>query len=606
MTTPSQPSANASMTRNSMSVSPARVLSALLLAGLSLTAVRAQAQSYERIAPKEPPAKAPVDQAPQPPMPPAPAPESDRVILPQLKGLVFVPTPAAIEPRGRAITGVDTGHIDILDRPGFRPIAEAYIGKPLRLADLNELARQIVTFYRDNDHPLVDVLVPEQDIDNGTVQVVVREFTVGQVAAEGNEWFDSALLTRRISAGPGDRVEGERLLREVNGLNENPFRQVDLVYRPGTAPGTTDLVLSTRDRFPLRVYAGYDNSGAPSTGRDRWNLGFNWGNAFWQDEQLSYQLTTSNDFWHDRPGGRNASFVGHSLSWLAPLPWQDRLMIFGSYEESVPNVGNDFGLVGKSGQASLRYQIPLKRTEQFAHQLEFGYDFKTTNNNLAFGGVQISRTATEINQFSANYNATLGDSWGSTGWSNTLVWSPGGLTGDNTNAAFQPGDNQSGRLGAKANYLYVRSELNRLVKLPEDAVWATRVVGQLSNRALLDTEQLGAGGADILRGYDERAVNGDQGVLISTELRSRAFKLIQRGPDDALQLLAFFDYGSLWNRNTPAGESDNVNLASTGVGLGYTYGTYLTVKFAYGWQLRKLPGAAEKGELSHVSVTLSY
>ncbi|MBB6252841.1 ShlB/FhaC/HecB family hemolysin secretion/activation protein [Nitrospirillum iridis] len=579
---------------------------AALLGGLSLTAQPAQAQSYDRIAPKELPAKPPADQAPAPPVPPAPAANSDKVILPALKGLAFVPDPAAVRPQGSAVTGVDTGGIDLLSRPAFRPIAESYLGKPLRLADLNDLARRIVAFYRENDHPLVDVLVPEQDIDNGTVQVVVREFTVGKVVAQGNEWFDSDLLTRHVSASPGDRVRGSQLLNEVNSLNENPFRQVDLVYRPGVAPGTTDLVLSTRDRFPVRIYAGYDNSGAPSTGRDRWNLGFNWGNAFWQDHQLSYQLTTSDDFWHDRPGDRGASFIGHAVSWLAPLPWQDRLMIFGSYEESVPRVGGDFGLVGKSGQASLRYQMPLARTSSFAHQLEFGYDFKTTNNNLAFGGVQISRTATEISQFSAKYDATLADRWGSMGWGATLVWSPGGLTGDNTDAAFQPGDSQSGRLGAKANYLYVRSELNGLVKLPADAAWATRVVGQLSNRPLLDTEQLGAGGADILRGYDERAVNGDQGVLISTELRSPAFKLVESGPGDALQLLAFLDYGSLWNRNIPAGESENVNLASTGVGLGYTYGTYLTVKVAYGWQLRKLPGAAEKGELSHVSVTLSY
>ena len=62
-------------------------------------------------------------------------------------------------------------------------------------------------------------------------------------------------------------------------------------------PGATDLVLQTNDRFPFRFAAGYANNGPPVTGRDRWSLGVTWGNAFWLDQQLSYQFMSSDDFW---------------------------------------------------------------------------------------------------------------------------------------------------------------------------------------------------------------------------------------------------------------------------------------------------------------------
>src|SRR5260370_37782724 len=101
------------------------------------------------------------------------------------------------------------------------------------------------------------------------------------------------------------------MLADLNWLNSNPFREVSLLYTPGKSAGTTDVILQTKDRFPLRVYAGYEDSGNPPLGRERWLAGFNWGNAFWADHQLSYQFTTSSDV---------ASMRAYSLTYTAPLP----------------------------------------------------------------------------------------------------------------------------------------------------------------------------------------------------------------------------------------------------------------------------------------------
>ena len=134
-------------------------------------------------------------------------------------------------------------------------------------------------------------------------------------------------------------------------------------------------------------------------------------------------------------------------------------------ETSMPNVGLDFGFHGRNAQASIRYSIGLHRNHSFVESLQFGYDFKTTKNNLTFGGTEVSKTNSEIHQF-LTYAANLTDRMRSSSFDTSLVYSPAGIT-PNTSAAFQPTNGQSGIPGASAHYIYWRANFARLNKLPK-------------------------------------------------------------------------------------------------------------------------------------------
>src|SRR5262249_10010472 len=246
-----------------------------------------------------------------------------------------------------------------------------------------------------------------QDISTGVVQAVVTEFRLGAIRVEGNRWFASDLLRNQLRLSPGDPIDAERLKQDLAWLGQNPFREVQVVAEKSATPGDTDLVLKTADRFPMRFYASYANNGTPVLGHDRWSLGVNWGNALWLDHQFSYQFTSSDDFWHTRGRengrARDPTYTAHSVNYLVPLPWRDKLLSFGSYERAVPQLGA-LNEVGVNGQASLRYIMPLRGRPQFSHELQVGYDFKTSNNNLDFGGVTVSNTTTEIDQFPLIYS----------------------------------------------------------------------------------------------------------------------------------------------------------------------------------------------------------
>ena len=586
---------------------------AALLLGVSITASGAAfaQQDLHQIVPKQPQPNTPATVTP-PPQPAAPAPAQNQALLPSLKGLTLTADANRIVRKGIDAPGIAVDPaLPILADARFRAELEPFLGQPFGTATIPAVTRLIVDWYRAHNHPVVDVLFPEQDISRGTVQVLVVEYRVGKVTVEGNTWFSSGLVRDSLLLQSGDTIDFSQLRTNLNGMNRNPFRRVDLVFARSDTPGDTDIVLKTQDRLPLRVYASYDDDGLPATGRDQYSLGFNWGNVFDTDGQFSYQFTTSADIFSARHRGIGQSddprLMAHAVDYIAPLPWGDVVHVYGSYLQQVPNVGPNFGQVGRNSQISVRYERPLDSAiAELTQQIEFGYDHKYSNSNLAFGGIRVFANATDVDQFALSYEGTLIDGWGQTALENDLVYSPGGLTGGNNDAAFQA----SGVAGSHANYLYNRLSLTRLTNLPYAMSWEAKLVGQLASTDLILSEALGAGGIQSVRGYDERAESGSQGVLISNELYSPIYSplrvLTGRDINDQGQLLVFWDYGHVAYQHLQTNTPTSAELSSVGFGARYNVDRYLDARFDYGWQLERVPGAARLGRLATVVVTVSY
>ncbi|WP_376964461.1 ShlB/FhaC/HecB family hemolysin secretion/activation protein [Azospirillum sp. A26] len=573
---------------------------------LLLAAAPAAAQDWERVAPKQPPANPPAE-APALPAPPPAVPAGDSVVTADLKGLLFVPAGSDVRRGGSDRRGVAAAGLDIPDDPAFRAALASRLGRPLTLDGLNDIVRTTVLWFREHDRPLVDVVVPEQDVTSGTVQIVVVEFRVGAVAAEGNRWFSDDLLTSQIRTRPGDRVRASTMLEDIDWLNRNPFRHTDLVYQRGAEPGTTDVVLRTADRFPVRVFGGYENTGTAATGRDRLFAGFNWGNAFWADQQISYQISASPDLL-DRglrgPGGDPRS-VTHAGSWFVPLPWRHTLTVFGSYTETHPDLGSGFGQTGRSSQISARYAVPLPNLGTIRHELQGGVDWKRSNNNLDFGGSSVFRSSTDIAQAVLAYSASRPDESGATALNASLFHSPGGIGDRNSNRVFR-----TSRAGADARYSYARLGVDRLTRLPADLSWLVRGQAQLSSGNLLPSEQLSLGGNASVRGYAESEVLGDQGLLLSTELRSPETSLAQlfgeRDLGDSLQGLVFADYGVASQRHRQAGDDRHTVVLGVGPGLRYSLPPYVTLKLDWGFQLRQTNMGENRFGRPHLGLSIAY
>lgn len=568
---------------------------AFALAGL---AASARAQTYEQVAPKTlPPAATPT-------LPAAAAPNAvpgadDQVIVPVLRGVVVVASQGAVQAQGVAVEGIDVAGVPLLEHGDFRSLATPYLGQPLTLRALNRLTREMVIYFRQHGLPVVDVLVPEQNVSSGTVQILVVEGRLGLVRTEGNKWFTPEQLTAYVRARPGQVIDGPPLIADLEWINQNPFRQVDLVFTRGANAGETDVVLRTRDRYPLRVYTGYEDSGNALTGFDRLLFGANWGNAFGRDEQLNYQLSASPDF---------KKMIAHSGSYIIPLPaLRDTLTFFGSYAKSRPELaGGLFALDGHSWQVSARYRMPLPAHGTWSRDFTAGVDFKRSNNNLSFGGTQVFAQETDVVQATAAFNANYSDRHGTTAGGLTLALSPGGLTDGNRTGAYR-----AARSLAKPEYAYARLELERTTKLPNSFAWLARGTAQVASANLLGSEQLGLGGAGNLRGYEEREANGDDGFVVVNELQAPPFHVLgvfgNGETRDRFTPLVFFDYGIVASHERLPGEPRRLELASTGVGFRYNIGGRVNVRADYGWQLKD-SGVSDlrRDQRGHLSIVLAY
>lgn len=519
------------------------------------------------------------------------------VMLAKLEGVVVVDDPKQVVAEGLSgVSGVRIKGPAVLEQAELKEKLASYLGRPLTKESKAGLVADIVRFMRRQGKPLVNVTTPPQEITGGVLQVLVLEGEVGEIRVKGGRWFGS--VADRIRPQKGAALDLEALREDLDWVNRNPFRSVDLVYAKSAELGKTDLVFRQTDRFPLRVYTGYEDSGTALTGHDRWLAGLNWGSVFGTEGIFSYQfLTDPSNF---------RRFRVHSGSYAHPLPWRHVVTAYYSRVDTRVDIPPFFKLLGFSWQTGVRYEVPLPRLGGYKHAATAGFDFKRANNALAFGGTQVFDKTTEVAEWSLGYNSSLGDRLGRTTLRVALFASPGAWTGNNSRESFS-----ASRAGAEARYAYAKVEVNRTTRLPCDFALVNLLTFQKASANLLGSEQLGFGGYDTIRGYDSRVLNTDEGYLLSNELRAPAFGVLSRLPkgarvSDRLQLLAFADYGVGSNKHLLANERNATVLFGAGPGLRYTIAPYLTVRADYGWQLRDAEARRRVASRWHLAASASF
>lgn len=560
----------------------------------------AHAESFDRdrVAPLETFSQEPGDLILENLTEPSPSASRDAILVDSLQGIVFISGVDQLVPEGRhGVSGVVLdGALDVVESDFVRRF-ETALEQPITLSGLDRINADVVRYFREHNRPIVDSFAPEnQDITNGVVQIVVVVGRLGSVRVEGANHVSEEVLTSMIRPTKGGVIEQDQLQEDLEWLNNNPFRSVNMLFERGETFAQTDIVLDVDDRFPLRVYGGAEDSGTELTGEDRWMTGLSWGNAFGLDHLLNYQFTSSFD---------SGALEAHSFSYTAPLPWRHTVRLYLTDVRSDPPESEaGFDLNGESHQASLRYKIPLPRLPVLTHDVTLGYDFKRSNNSLEFGGVGVSEAFTDISQFSLAYAGSISESSSVTGVEAAVYISPGDMTSDNSDSAFV-----ESRAMASADYVFGRLSLTHATQLPKDFSWLLDLHWQFAGENLLGSEQLGLGGYQSVRGYDEYEVVGDQGALIKTELRFPALRSVTLSGTTSLQhelqLLAFVDYGFAENVDLLAGE-DKAELMSTGVGLRYSIGSHLNLRADYGWQLKALSADEKKDGRLHVGITFAY
>ncbi len=563
------------------------------------------AQDMERIKPAVAEPEPLAREEPEVQMPPEDEPadisEYSDEIVGEIKGIMLWGHPDQVQADNPPeVAGLDVGDGELPVPVEVMSALADYIDSPLSLKRVHEMARDVVLAYRKAGMPVVDVALPEQDVSGGILQLVVVLGRAGDINVTGTKYFDENLYLRSFRIQRGQVIKQDPLLDDLRYLNRNPYRQVGLVYSPGDEFAEADLTLEVEEKRPYSAYAGYDNTGNELIGEDRLFFGLEWGNVFGWDHILGYQYTTTLEF---------ENLHAHALSYRLPIhQWRHEFQFLAGYVESGAELraaGEVLETKGESEQLSGVYLIPLPKFAGYTPDLRLGFDFKSTNNNLEFGGATVADSTAEIFQFSAGLSAKKEQPFGRQFLSTQLVWSPGDLSAHNSDESFQ----ELRGLGS-ADYLYWTGELTQIVNLPSDFVFVFKLEGQWSNGNLLPSEAMVLGGIGSVRGFEQNITRADEGIRLSAELYGPEFyPLNTLGLDldeEKMRVFGFYDAAWACNVDRLPGEPDSQSLGGAGLGLEYRLASYLSLRLAYGWQLDQ--SGFEDGESArwHISTMVRF
>ena len=478
-----------------------------------------------------------------------------------------------------------------VDLAGLAKALGPFMGAPLTESGLDQLVETVLRYYESEDRPVTDIVVPDQDLTAGAIEVLVVEGLVGSVGMQTGGIFNDELLSGAIHLQRGEILLSSELQRHLDWLNRNPFRPVALYAAPGQDEGEADLVFALSERRPWRVYGGYENSGAEVSGEHRFLTGFNWGDAFGHDMLLSYQFTSA-----ESPEELSA----HAVSLEIPFHSRHQFLRLNGSLADIATEGYLAGILvessGSSWQLGASYGFQFNRWEDFRQEASIGIEFKSSDNFLVYGGILGGSDAgVEVVQFRVDYRASrqFGQR-GGLALSAAVVGSPGQLSTRNSDEKFS-----QFRPGAEASYLYARAQAAWTRRLPGS--WALRTRGQfqLGTGALLPTEQLPMGGHASVRGFGEREYLADRGYLLSAEVRAPAMSLPIVGE---VQFLGFLDHGRGW-RDEPVqgGSGEKEALTSLGAGLRLQLGKHFKLRADLG-----APVGGGEGSRAHIGVTGSF
>ena len=514
------------------------------------------------------------------------------LVLPNLsygQNAQLAQTPA--EPRFD-VQRYDVSGNTLLSKEQIDRVLAPYTGKQRQLADVRRAQEALGAAYRDLGYGTVQVILPEQNINAGVIQLRVLQPKVGTVALGGNKHFDNENIRRSLpTLKEGEIPNSGAIARNLQITGEHPIKRTTLLMRTAENPETVDVNVKVEDERPWRYVATLDNTGNGDTGYLRSGIGFQHTNLFNRDHVFSAQYVTS----PTHISKVSIFGVGYHAPYYALNSSVD---VFAGYSDV--NSGTVQGLFNVAGSGTIfgaRWNYYLPKLGTADQKLSFGVDYRAFQNEVTTAGVGLVPDIT-IRPVSLVYSGSVKDASSEVSYSAGLSTNiPGG--NDGTAADFQ-----RSRYNANDNYKVFRYSASVVTGFAKDWQARAAVNGQYTTDALVSGEQFGLGGPESARGYLVREISNDKGVSAQFEVSTPELARKVGLPDGArLRALGFYDYGKVSRNHALPGEVTSQTISDVGLGVRMHYSKQLSFRLDVAHVLRD-GGTRQAGD-NRVSAALA-
>lgn len=485
--------------------------------------------------------------------------------------------------------------------------------------DVQKALEALDNAYRKEGYSAVQVYVPEQELTSGVVKIQVTENMIKDVTVTGNKYFSEKNIRASVPALEIGKTPNLRAISEAVQLsNDSSAKQINVSLTSAEEDGKIDAEVKVTDYDPLRVFLTLDNTGAASTGNWRTGVAVQYANLFDRDQVGTLAYTTS----PDSPHGVKVDI--YSLGYRIPLYGIGDSLDFIYGKSSVntpggsPTLNSVLGFTGKGDVYGLRWNHFFAREGETSTKLVFGVDYKKIDSRCSVNGFEIpiapptpliascvpyttmplSVTYSGVTRSAGqnvDYNIGIARNWGT----GTAYTNPQGGNRTDRYSYLTPGSRNT-----IDDFIVLRGGGSLFKGFANDWQMRLAVSAQYAFNPLVSAEQFGLVGATTVRGFTERAVAADGGVIVNAEAYTP--ELVSKGN---LRLLGFYDIGRGYNKNVgSSGIPSGMTVASIGFGARYALGRDFNVKLDVARVAIAGTSLTEKrGDLNaHVSATLGF
>ena len=416
------------------------------------------------------------------------------------------------------------------------------VGSEHTLADLNDAAARITSYYHERGYILSRAYIPPQEIKDGTVMINVQEGKIGERRVNNQSRLSDKIADGYLDAiKSGDVLQAAPVDRALLLLNDTPgVGAARATLQPGASAGLSDLVV---ELSPSATY--FANIQAD-----------NYGNYFTGEYRLGAELAINSPL-----------KIGDLVTMRAMASDQNLRYAYLAYQVPLGSSGLRLGATFSGTRYILENEFVTLRTQGTATigSLFTVYPFIRSQKTNLSGILTLENkkftdeylNASVIAEKQAKV-ATLGltfdhqDTLGAGGMTMlNLSLAKGKLSMDETSLVIDEATANTNGPFSRVNYM-----LNRIQLLNTRSSLFLSLSGQLANKNLNSSEQFSLGGAYGVRAYPQGEAMGDEGNLATIELRNN---LSQK-----LQAVLFYDAGSVIFNREPYLPGANTRFISGG------------------------------------------
>ena len=472
------------------------------------------------------------------------------------------------------------------------------LNKELSFTEIQELADQLVQYYRNKGYFLAQVLVPAQDVSDGNLTFKVIEGRLSQqdsrISLSGQQRTSVDRIANTILSplAKDAGLNEAELERGILILNDLPGIKATVTVEPGGEAETARLLAQVKEGPLFRGSVTLDNAGNRYTGALRTGLNVYADNLTGQGDQAVMQASKS----------VNGDFSYGRIAYTRPIGYSGLVLGLSAFTVDYTS-GKELESLDAKGDAEsfvFSAQYPLIRSRTTNLALTSAYEQRLVSSDALGIPVTDKRFDVSTIGLSGDHN----DAWmggGITGAGVTLTHGrldldrlPGALAAD------------QGINGPRTQGEYAKLNINatRLQSLTPSTVGQISLNGQYAKQNLDSGEKFSLGGPSGLKAYPAGEALGDRGLVLSTEIRTVLAKSIEMGGISVgdIQFSAFYDTGSITQFDQAPGTlvtPKSYHLRDAGVGLNIGNAGVYDLRIYLAHALGDNPGADINGKDSN-------